>query len=256
MPNHIENHLTIEGPASEVEAFIKKAGGPDSSGQTGERKITLHAFVPMPKDTLRGNLTLEDQRANPNNWYTWSCANWGTKWDCYDTTFKKLQPDRLLDQMTQAVEDGRTEVHSKVLFTFQTAWSAPQPVLEAMAEQHPTLKFIHEWSDEDTHGSNHGRQTFEKGEQTDYKEFAYEGDDTDPELEELATRLHGRNPYLPRCEFCGDDLSEADQRKFGVVQREGCCSQCKPKYDDKNKYPLPVLDQMANAKKRKKAKRG
>lgn len=256
MPNHIENHLTIEGPISEIEAFKAKAAGPDSEGNAGERVITLHAFIPMPKNIHRGNLTLEEQRATKGlNWYDWSIKHWGTKWDCYDTTFKVVT-DHVLDQMAKAIsaKGEKAEVFGKVLYTFQTAWSAPMPVIEAMAKQHPELKFKHEWSDEDTHGSNHGRQTYENGAQTEYKEFAYEGDDTSPELEELATRLHGRNPYLPRCEFCGDDLSEAEIKKFGVVRREGCCETCKPKYDKANKYPLEEEAKRPVGKKRAKTK--
>lgn len=73
-------------------------------------------------------------------WYDWCCCNWGTKWNsseaywCFD---------------------------NRVLY-FQTAWSAPFPVIEAMAEKYPELNFTHQWADEDI-GNNCGEMWYSEG---------------------------------------------------------------------------------------------
>lgn len=56
------------------------------------------------------------------SWYEWSIANWGTKWNSYG--FKMIKQ-----------EDSRVE------FEFDTAWSFPNPVFDAMRKEFPPLKF-------------------------------------------------------------------------------------------------------------------
>jgi hypothetical protein len=50
------------------------------------------------------------------SWYGWSIENWGTKWNSY--SFREIS-DR----------DGRLE------FMFDTAWSVPEPIFDALAER-------------------------------------------------------------------------------------------------------------------------
>ena len=72
------------------------------------------------------------------DWYDWNIAMWGTKWNAYDT---------------------RRESDSILLF--ETAWSAPHPVIERLHEI-ATLGFRHEWADEDT-GRNVGVRQYHGG---------------------------------------------------------------------------------------------
>lgn len=51
------------------------------------------------------------------SWYDWSIANWGTKWNAY--SFSMLEDEQA--------------------FKFDTAWSPPVPVFEALAERFPNL---------------------------------------------------------------------------------------------------------------------
>lgn len=60
----------------------------------------------------------------------------GTKWNAYD-----------------AVIVSETEVF------FETAWSAPHPVIERLVEQTKS-ELLHEWADEDT-GNNVGRREYQ-----------------------------------------------------------------------------------------------
>ena len=72
-------------------------------------------------------------------WYEWRCANWGTKWNAYD----------------QTGGDG--------WLTFETAWSAPHPVIDKLAEMFPQVKITHKWADED-YGNNCGCRVYVNGE--------------------------------------------------------------------------------------------
>ena len=73
------------------------------------------------------------------DWYYWCIDNWGTKWNAMDV---------LLD------EDNT--------LCFDTAWSAPRPVIKKLAELFPAVSIVHKWSDEDV-GNNTGHIEFENG---------------------------------------------------------------------------------------------
>lgn len=74
-------------------------------------------------------------------WYGWSIRNWGTKWNACDAVRS---------------DDNDHE------FQFKTAWSAPHPVIEALAKRYPDVKIVHEWADEDI-GQNCGKCVYENG---------------------------------------------------------------------------------------------
>jgi hypothetical protein len=69
--------------------------------------------------------------SQPDWWYNWNVANWGTKWNCGE-----VWHDRTTEQIT---EEGRTS------YNFDTAWSPASPVIEALAEQFPTLTITHRY---------------------------------------------------------------------------------------------------------------
>jgi antirestriction protein ArdC len=56
------------------------------------------------------------------DWYGWSLHHWGTKWNAYDFALLRDDPDALE-------------------FRFSTAWSFPAPVLCALEERFPDLRF-------------------------------------------------------------------------------------------------------------------
>lgn len=68
-------------------------------------------------------------------WYDFNCTNWGTKWNAYDIV---------------AIECG---------IQFDTAWSAPHPVIKKLAEMFPNEKIEHLWADEDI-GNNLGHRIY------------------------------------------------------------------------------------------------
>ena len=90
-----------------------------------------------------GRLAIENlKKYGHKDWYGWSNANWGTKWNAYDQ---------------QELEFGTIQ--------FDTAWSTPYPVMEALAKKYHNLTFEVKFADEDL-GSNCGAYKFEGGQLT------------------------------------------------------------------------------------------
>lgn len=73
-------------------------------------------------------------------WYEWSNAHWGTKWNAYE--------------FSGCAERG--------VVRFCTAWWAPHPVIEKLAERYPEMTLIHRWADEDI-GQNCGERIYRTG---------------------------------------------------------------------------------------------
>ena len=127
-------------------------------------------------------------------WYDWSIKNWGTKWNSYDT--------------------WKGDDHG---FQFSTAWSAPHPVLDALAKKYPDVRITHEWADEDI-GQNCGRCEFENGECV----YDYEPE-THKEALEFATGVWGDTPedYGLALNASGTDYVYTHAEKYDVVELFG-----------------------------------
>lgn len=82
-----------------------------------------------------------------STWYSWRINNWGTKWNAYSCGMEFCEGDC-----------------AKVFF--ETAWSAPHPILEKLSETYPDIGIEHEWADEDI-GVNCGRFSYANGERTE-----------------------------------------------------------------------------------------
>lgn len=90
-----------------------------------------------------------EQKYGATDWYHWCVNNWGTKWNSYG-----------YDGYDNS---DAPETHT---LSFNTAWSAPHRVLEALTQKYPDIEFTHEWADEDF-GHNCGRAIYLGGERTE-----------------------------------------------------------------------------------------
>ena len=197
MPNHVTNVLAIRGDSKHVAEFLERI----KNDKNGVGSVDFNKIIPMPAElsitagsktdgglrkyreyisgcmfedrvTDADQLVLSDKReqmylkahadideeewalgktAYDNirkygspTWYEWSVKHWGTKWNAYDCSYD--------------------EADCKL--TFLTAWSAPHPVVAALAAMYPALYIMHEWADEDI-GQNCGRYEYYGGERTD-----------------------------------------------------------------------------------------
>ena len=109
MPNHCTNEVYISFKDQEAtKKFLEFVKGKDEQGE--EVPFTFNAIVPLPN----------------GKWdYDWCCNNWGTKWDCYATSYD----NETIDMDDVDVED------KYVRFEFLTAWAPPQPILEKINEK-------------------------------------------------------------------------------------------------------------------------
>lgn len=152
MPNHITNRLKITGPKELVKKIVDECAGDKDQliwGYGGEKVPNPFDFdkvVPMTDDVKK---SMEDPSYYPPGylenwksdnpmftrpmeyWYEWCCDNWGTKWNSYEPSVD---------------EDGSD---GKWIVWFDTAWSAPTPVIDALAMKYPGIRIDHRWADED-----------------------------------------------------------------------------------------------------------
>lgn len=117
MPNHVANRVTFDAAkAEEVFAIVIRDG-----------RFDFGTLVPTPPNMYHGNLNSTDEKDFPVNWLNWSRDNWGTKWNAYECS--------------HGVE-GAT-----AFIKFQTAWSAPYPVMAAFCNRF-NIPFEHRYYDE------------------------------------------------------------------------------------------------------------
>lgn len=202
MPNHVENIITLKGDEQKIREMLEAIKNDDY----GLGTVDFNKIVPMPEslnieagsrtdkglklykefiseclfdrketDVLkisaaslaesekiflkqRPNIKEDEWKLGKtawNNiqdygaptWYEWSINNWGTKWNAY------------------GYDEGADYSESDNLH-FQTAWSAPHPVIQKLAQMYPDISFEHEWADEDI-GANCGRKIYSNGECTE-----------------------------------------------------------------------------------------
>lgn len=106
MANICYNRLIFKSK-EDADKAVELLTGLDDEGI--EREVTFNVLVPMPANIYKGNFSWEMEK-DPNSWYAWSIANWGTKWDA---------------------SEGR-RVSAKVI-SFETPWSYPERWLWAFA---------------------------------------------------------------------------------------------------------------------------
>lgn len=103
MPNHVTNR--IEFPAALADAVRERCFRDGS--------FTFETLIPCPAHVYLADISADDEEDFPCNWDSWNRQNWGTKWDAYSSSL--------------AVDGDVARL------TFDTAWSAPRPVVVAFA---------------------------------------------------------------------------------------------------------------------------
>jgi len=110
MPNWTQNHVAFEGSKEKI-IELKELFASD------ERVFDFNKIVPMPEDSedfqATGDLTMDAEKEDVNNWYYWSVKHWGTKWNAVDSHLDVDNEDRLE-------------------YSFRTAWDAPRGVIDKL----------------------------------------------------------------------------------------------------------------------------
>lgn len=190
MPNHVTNILTINGTPDQVKTIRDAIS---NKSKTDNILIDFEKIIAMPtamqgihsgyvtidevdyenwrevskttgkvildssgmdRDDIKNvGLTAAELRKlkkeyGATNWYDWNIAHWGTKWNAYDQA--DIQPNS---------------------FKFDTAWSTPMPVIEALSTMFPDVTFEVDYADEDI-GHNVGRYVFMDGKLLQQEEYS------------------------------------------------------------------------------------
>jgi hypothetical protein len=157
MPNHVTTYITFDGKREDIDELLQAV-------RSDKQPFDLDKFIPMP-DELRDKqsptrvvsqqeydeckldtskpITAEMQldymkRFNHDNWYDWSIANWGTKWNVYDI---------------EEIDDG---------FRFLSAWDHPHTAIDRLSIAFPDVEIFVRYADEDF-GSNVGEYKIKSG---------------------------------------------------------------------------------------------
>lgn len=111
MPNWCYNNVTLKANNVGNRALLKEVAEAANQG-----KEIFNMLRPMPDHIFRGNLGAEErEQYGANNWYDWSVAHWGTKWDT---------------DAHVSLHDGET-----LTLNFDTAWAPPIELYEYLVEQ-------------------------------------------------------------------------------------------------------------------------
>jgi hypothetical protein len=145
MPNWVYSSITVTGDNEELAKFMQHISTkPEflNEEEWNSRALSFHSFIsldPEHRDEYNGTHGTKDGKQVGNtehNWYEWNNNNWFTKWDA-------CSPDVHHDDISRA---------QSVNITFETAWSPPTPVYEAMGTQWPELTFHIHWEEEQGFG--------------------------------------------------------------------------------------------------------
>jgi len=172
MPNHVANKLILVGTNDEIVEVLKKI-----RGEGKDNYVEFNNIIPMPpelhevsspvkivteaqmaeeiakaEEMKKNNPQMYDligrqhgitkkmqkeylKKYGADNWYDFACNNWGTKWGAYSQEAPVWGKE----------PDGR----DNVTLYFETAWSTPLPIVEALSKMFPNIIMRIRWADED-----------------------------------------------------------------------------------------------------------
>ena len=135
MPNWCYNHLEVTGDEKQLQKFVEKS----TTNIERDDEFSFNGTYSMPK-TLRitagTHLSfIEKIKKYINirlygydNWYNWSIANWGTKWDACESNICHNDIDYFA-------------------VSFESAWSPPIALIDNIMKDFPDLCFTLEYEE-------------------------------------------------------------------------------------------------------------
>lgn len=158
MPNWVYNTVTVEGEEMPLSLFKQRVGNPYQTLQAVfPTEGPVHFVEAEVKEVFSFWNIIKPSKEETNQyhteveglpfWWRWNVDNWGTKWDaCY-----------------ASLEEEETNL---LQYRFDTAWSAPLPVIEQASKQYKDLTFRIHYIEEQDWG---GEVTFNNGQVTSKK---------------------------------------------------------------------------------------
>lgn len=143
MPNWCFTHLTVSGPAQDIQRF---ADGLEAGKKEGNYSI-LDTYFPCPEDLniTSGFFSDPEKQAQMNalyaanrekygheSWYDWNITNYGSKWADHFGEYDRDETDR----------------YHVLRFQFDTAWSPITEGIRFVSSLFPTLVFAMSYDEE------------------------------------------------------------------------------------------------------------
>lgn len=176
----IRNRELTEWFTAERKERALKSRGERAEEMLTEKITDFNMVIPQPANIETGDCSGLHE-PGIICWRGWSIENWGTKRNAYDTK-------------TGALEDGTGTLR------FDTAWSHPFPVIEALSIKFPNHALDVEYADEDL-GYNLGKYTITNGSRSEHADL-HEGSD---EALEFAAQLKYGKTYVELQKEWGED---------------------------------------------------
>ncbi len=136
---------------------------------TGKRKQNVKDFSTEELDMFIQCLKNYREHGS-TSWYEWNKANWGTKWNAYETNDERNTSDTIY---------------------FQTAWTAPIKLMAELSTQFPGIELHCDYADEDS-GSNVGKVILKNGDALE----VFQPEDGSNEAYEIFLELHPKCDYI------------------------------------------------------------
>lgn len=142
MPNYVTTQII--GLADAIDDLTR-------TNEDGKLIVDFALVIPEPENIETGNCSGQHE-AGVICWRNWRIENWGTKWNG-------------LDAEVEHRPDGTAQLR------FDTAWSHPYEVIEAMSKKHPDALLNVTYADEDL-GGNLGQYEIKNGNRVEVQDFA------------------------------------------------------------------------------------
>ena len=182
MPNYCNNYVSIHASHDTI-ARIKECLIGKMEGEINV--FDFNRIIPKPAYIYDGLVgPAEKKKYGENNWYDWSCKNWGTKWNSVDAEIQY-------------------ESDTDLEYSFLTAWAPSEPVIRTIAEVFPNAQI--DYSFYETGCCFCGKRQYENGSiiyQADGDYFEMWNYDDDPEED------------VPKYEI-GTDYSTEGKTEYG-----------------------------------------
>ena len=130
MPNWCDNQVSITGPNSVINKIEKIVKEEDNKNGLLQFMFPRPAELddttsPAPRETKEDKLKSKAlmEKYGHDNWYDWSCDNWGTKWEVCE--FYGVDRQEISDD------------ESTISFAFQSAWAPPTGAYQEFVDKHP-----------------------------------------------------------------------------------------------------------------------
>jgi hypothetical protein len=125
MPNWCINNLIVSVSDVNNINLLNEFYNNNKSTDNDGSELDFNKLIPIPKaleNTSKPNNSSNNELKEQygfDNWYDWSVANWGTKWNLSDVSVQKKD----------------NEIH----YHFDTAWSPPIPWATNLIDKYPDL---------------------------------------------------------------------------------------------------------------------